>query len=89
MLLLQMILNILLGDPHERQFEIRENIQLLSEQREFNDLIERYGRSFLLNLRIRRFIGKHDARLLIHNPTKLQHFCEELECMIRKRRFFI
>ncbi|WP_218011755.1 hypothetical protein [Bacillus wiedmannii] len=51
-----MILNILLGDPHERQFEIRENIQLLSEQREFNDLIERYGRSFLLNFRIQRFI---------------------------------
>ncbi|WP_312029228.1 hypothetical protein [Bacillus cereus] len=68
---------------------MRENIQLLSEQREFNDLIERYGRSFLLNLRIRRFIGKQDARLLIHNPAKLQHFCEELECMIRKRRFFI
>ena len=61
-----------------------ENIQLLSEQRAFNDLIERYGRSFLLNFRIRRFIGKHDARLLIHNPAKLQHFCEELECMIRK-----
>ncbi|MGG3729184.1 hypothetical protein ABET23_20185 [Bacillus wiedmannii] len=54
--LLQMILNILLGDPHERQFEIRENIQLLSEQREFNGLIERYGRSFLLNFRIQRFI---------------------------------
>ncbi|ASZ19363.1 hypothetical protein CK938_23380 [Bacillus cereus] len=89
MLLLQMILNILLGNPHERQFEIRENIHLLSEQREFNDLIERYGRSFLLNFRIRRFIGKPDARLLIHNPAKLQHFCEELECMIRKRRFFI
>lgn len=51
-----MILNILLGDPHERQFEIRENIQLLSEKGEFNDLIERYGRSFLLNFRIRRFI---------------------------------
>jgi len=51
-----MILNILLGDPHERQFEIRENIQLLSEQREFNGLIERYGRSFLLNFRIQRFI---------------------------------
>ena len=78
-----MILNILLGDPHERQFEIRENIQLLSEQRAFNDLIERYGR-FLIKLSIRRFIGKHDARLLIHNPAKLQHFCEELECMIRK-----
>ncbi|KAA0761586.1 hypothetical protein [Bacillus sp. SH5-2] len=89
MLLLQMILNILLGDPHERQFEIRENIQLLSEQPAFNDLIERYGRSFLLNFRIRRFIGKYDARLLIHNPAKLQHFCEELEFMIRKRRFFI
>ncbi|WP_144612297.1 hypothetical protein [Bacillus cereus] len=88
MLLLQMILNILLGDPHERQFEIRENIQLLSEQRAFNDLIERYGRSFLLNFWIRRFIGKHDARLLIHNPAKLQHFCEELECMIRRKRLF-
>ncbi|HDR7716650.1 hypothetical protein ACJTM1_13555 [Bacillus sp. GX] len=88
MLLLQMILNILLGDPHERQFEIRENIQLLSEQREFNDLIERYGRSFLLNFRIRRFIGKHDARLLIHNPAKLQHFCEELEFMIRRKGLF-
>ncbi|MFJ8217311.1 hypothetical protein [Bacillus cereus] len=56
MLLLQMILNILLGDPHERQFEIRENIQLLREQPAFTDLIERYGRSFLLNFRIRRFI---------------------------------
>ncbi|PDY80538.1 hypothetical protein [Bacillus cereus] len=89
MLLLQMILNILLGDPHERQFEIRGNIQLLSEQQEFQNLIERYGRSFLLNLRIRKFIGEHDARLLIHNPAKLQHFCKELEFMIRKRRYFI
>ncbi|MGG0703166.1 hypothetical protein [Bacillus paramobilis] len=80
-----MILNILLGDPHERQFEIRENIQLLSEQREFNDLIERYGRSFLLNF---HFIGKHDARLLIRNPAKLQHFCEELEFMIRRKGLF-
>ncbi|HDR6316785.1 TPA: hypothetical protein ACJMKJ_000341 [Bacillus wiedmannii] len=88
MLLLQMILNILLGDPHERQFEIRENIQLLSEQPSFNNLIERYGRSFLLNFRIRRFIGKHDARLLIHNPAKLQHFCEELEFMIRRKGLF-
>ncbi|QEL87147.1 hypothetical protein [Bacillus mycoides] len=83
-----MILDVLLGDPHERQFEIRENIQLLSEQPVFNDLIERYGRSFLLNFRIRRFIGKHDARLLIHNPVKLQHFCEELEFMIRRKRLF-
>ncbi|OQR53865.1 hypothetical protein [Bacillus sp. CDB3] len=89
MLILQMILNILLGDPHERQFEIRENIQLLSEQQEFQNLIEKYGRSSLLNLRIRKFIGKHDARLLIHNPAKLQHFCEELEFMIRKSRYFI
>ncbi|WP_242248513.1 hypothetical protein [Bacillus cereus group sp. BfR-BA-01523] len=83
-----MILDILLGDPHERQFEIRENIQLLSEQPVFNDLIERYGRSFLLNFRIRRFSVKHVARLLIHNPVKLQHFCEELEFMIRKRGLF-
>ncbi|MGE8013350.1 MULTISPECIES: hypothetical protein [Bacillus] len=83
-----MILNILLGDPHERQFEIRENIQLLSEQPVFNDLIEHYRRPFLLNFRIRRFIGKHDARLLIHNPVKLQHFCEELELMIRRKRLF-
>ncbi|HDX9703065.1 MULTISPECIES: hypothetical protein [Bacillus cereus group] len=89
MLLLRMILNILLGDPHERQFKIRENIQLLSEQPAFNDLIECYGRSFLLTFRIQRFIGNHDARLLIHNPAKLQHFCEELECMIRKRSYFI
>ncbi|MGE6539510.1 hypothetical protein [Bacillus luti] len=88
MLLLQMILNILLGDPHERQFEIRENIQLLSEQKEFQNLIERYGRSFLLNFRIRRFIGKHDARLLIHNPAKLQRFCEEIEFMIRRKGLF-
>lgn len=83
-----MILNILLGDPHERQFEIRENIQLLSEQKEFQNLTEKYGRSFLLNFRIRRFIGKHDARLLIHNPAKLRHFCEELEFMIRRKGVF-
>ncbi|UYX51340.1 hypothetical protein M3Y14_22710 [Bacillus thuringiensis] len=88
MLLLQMILNILLEDPHERQFKIRENIQLLSEQREFNNLIERYGRSFLLNFRIRKFIGKHDAHLLIRNPVKLQYFCEELEFMIKRRGLF-
>jgi hypothetical protein len=83
-----MILDILLGDPHERQFEIRENIQLLSEQPVFNDLIERYGRSFLLKLRIRKFIGTYDAHMLIRNPVKLQHFCEELEFMIRKKGLF-
>ena len=35
-----MILNILLGDPHERQFKIRENIQILSEKPAFNNLKE-------------------------------------------------
>lgn len=40
MLLLQIILNILLGNPHQRQEKIRENIRLLSEEREFNNLIK-------------------------------------------------
>ncbi|EOA3903635.1 hypothetical protein ACO11K_001603 [Bacillus cytotoxicus] len=84
MLFLQMILNILLGNPHERQLRIRENIRLLNDQPEFNLLLERYGRSILLKFRVRKHISKYDAQTLIHNPIQLKKFCNELEDIIKK-----
>ncbi|WP_242145681.1 MULTISPECIES: hypothetical protein [unclassified Bacillus cereus group] len=84
MLFLQMILNILLGNPHERQLRIRENIRLLNDQPEFNLLLERYGRSILLKFRVRKHISKYDAQILIHNPIQLKKFYNELEDIIKK-----
>ncbi|MEM5627255.1 hypothetical protein AAHB47_28245 [Bacillus wiedmannii] len=84
MLLLQLILNILLGNPHERQEKIRENIRLLCEEKEFNDLIEKHGRWILLNLKVRKHIGKYNIQDLRGNSNNLKNFCEELEEIIRK-----
>ncbi|MCI0767455.1 hypothetical protein [Bacillus sp. TL12] len=84
MLLLQMILNVLIGKPHEKQSRIRENIRLLNEEPKFNELIERYGRSILLKFRVRKYISTYDAYELIHNPNKLEQFCKELEKMVSK-----
>ncbi|HFJ9275100.1 hypothetical protein CN971_32130 [Bacillus thuringiensis] len=85
MLLLQLILNILLGNPHERQEKIRENIRLLCEEKEFNDLIEKHGRWILLNLKIRKHIGKYNIQDLRGNSNNLKNLCEELEEIIKKR----
>ncbi|MBO1580804.1 hypothetical protein [Bacillus sp. XF8] len=84
MLLLQMILNVLMGKPHEKQSRIRENIRLLNDEPKFNELIERYGRLFLFKFRVRKHIGTYDAYELIHNPKKLGQFCKEIEEIITK-----
>ncbi|AWC30066.1 hypothetical protein CG478_018080 [Bacillus cytotoxicus] len=84
LLFLQIILNILMGNPYEKQLKIRENIRLLNEHPEFNSILERYGRSVLLKFRVRKHISKYDAQTLIHNPIQLKKFCNELEDIIKK-----
>ncbi|MGH0931750.1 hypothetical protein [Bacillus mycoides] len=89
MLLLQILLNILLGNPHERQEKIRENIRLLCEEKEFNNLIEKHGRWILLNLKVRKHIGKYNVQNLKSNSNKLKDFCEELEEIIKRKSYEI
>jgi hypothetical protein len=76
----EIMMNKLLG----RQGKIRGNIRLLENEPQFSNLVERYGRGILFNLKIRKYIGMYNANDLLRDKKQMEEFCIGLENIAKK-----